>query len=41
MLSNVEPRATSWLASVLSAEVNVGIIVAPMPRPITNSVTMS
>ena len=36
MFSSVEPRATSWALSVFSAEVNSGIIVAPIPRPITN-----
>ena len=40
MLSSVEPRATSWAFRVFSAEVNSGIIVAPMPRPITNSSAM-
>ena len=37
MLSSVEPRATSCDFSVFSAEVISGIIVAPMPRPMTNS----
>ena len=37
MLSSVEPRATWWLCSVLSAEVMSGIIVPPMPRPMTKS----
>ena len=37
MFSSVEPRATSWAFSVCSAEVMIGIIVPPMPRPITNS----
>ena len=37
MLSNVDPRATSCDFSVFSAEVISGIIVAPMPRPMTNS----
>ena len=37
MLSSVEPRATSWEVSVFSADVMSGIIVAPMPRPMTNS----
>ena len=40
MFSSVEPRATSWARRVFSAEVNSGIIVAPMPRPITNSSAM-
>ena len=39
-LSSVEPRATSAALSVLSAEVNSGIIVAPMPSPVTNSQPM-
>ena len=37
MLSSVEPRATSCDFSVFSADVMSGIIVAPMPRPMTNS----
>jgi len=37
MFVNVDPRATSWLLSDFSAEVMIGIIVPPMPRPITNS----
>ncbi len=37
MLSSVEPRATSCDFSVFSAEVISGIIVAPMPSPMTNS----
>ena len=41
MFSKVEPRATAWAASVLRAEVNNGIIVAPMPMPITTSIGMS
>ena len=40
MFSSVEPRATSWAFSVFSAEVNSGIIVAPIPSPITNSSAM-
>ena len=40
MLSSVEPRATWWAVSVFSAEVNSGIIVEPMPRPITTSIGM-
>ena len=40
MLSSVEPRATSWWVSVFSADVMIGIIVPPMPRPITNSTGM-
>ena len=41
MFSRVEPRATSCAFSVFSAEVNSGIIVPPMPRPITNSSAIS
>lgn len=37
MLSRVEPRATSCDVSVFRAEVISGIIVPPMPRPMTNS----
>ena len=37
MLSSVEPRATSCEVSVFIADVISGIIVAPMPRPMTNS----
>ena len=37
MFISVEPRATSVDRSVRSAEVMIGIIVPPMPRPITNS----
>ena len=40
MFSSVDPRATSCDLSVLRAEVNSGIIVAPIPRPITNSSAM-
>ena len=40
MLSSVDPRATSWWVSVFSAEVMIGIIVAPMPRPMTNRIGM-
>ncbi len=40
MFSSVDPRATSWARRVFSAEVNSGIIVAPMPSPITNSIGM-
>ena len=41
MFSSVDPRATSCEVSVFSAEVMIGIIVPPMPRPITNRVAMS
>ena len=37
MFISVEPRAISWSFSVCSAEVMIGIIVPPMPRPMTNS----
>ena len=37
MFISVEPRAISASFSVCSAEVMIGIIVPPMPRPITNS----
>lgn len=37
MLSRVEPRATSGPVSARSAEVIVGIMVAPIPRPMTKS----
>ena len=37
MFSSVEPRATWWAVSVFSAEVISGIIVAPMPSPMTKS----
>ena len=40
MLSSVVPRATSWCVSVLSAEVMIGIIVPPMPRPMTKRIGM-
>ena len=33
MLSSVEPRATSCARRDFSAEVMIGIIVPPMPRP--------
>jgi len=39
-LSSVDPRATSAALSVLSAEVNNGIIVEPIPSPVTNSQAM-
>ncbi len=41
MFSNVEPRATSWWVRVRRAVVKSGIIVAPIPRPMTNSRAMS
>ena len=37
MFISVEPRAISWFFSVCSAAVMIGIIVPPMPRPMTNS----
>ena len=37
MFISVEPRAISWSRSVCSAEVMIGIIVPPMPRPMMNS----
>lgn len=41
MLSSVEPRATWWAVSALSELVMSGIIVAPMPRPMTKSAGMT
>ena len=40
MLSSVEPRATWCDRSVLSADVMIGIIVPPMPRPMMKSTGM-
>src|SRR5690242_10904035 len=40
MFSRVEPRATSWAFRFRRAVVMIGIIVAPMPQPITTSITM-
>ena len=37
MFISVEPRAISWSFRVASAEDMIGIIVPPMPSPITNS----
>ena len=37
MLSSVEPRATLCAVRVASAAVMIGIIVPPMPRPMTKS----
>lgn len=41
MLSRVEPRATWCAVSALSELVMSGIIVAPMPRPMTKSAGMT
>ena len=37
MFINVEPRAMLWSFSVARAADMIGIMVAPMPSPITNS----